>query len=138
MNKRQDVIAYLRTATDDEAGIIRQQRLIQEFCNAENLDLIRTFSDLGVSGNDEERKGWKDLMTFITNGETKIHQVIVTDLARIGSDIEKVLRLSGELEASGVKITPMNDVQNVVMDLYKIIRSSPPSNKKPKSIKRRR
>ncbi|MDN3586075.1 recombinase family protein [Pedobacter aquatilis] len=94
-------IAYIRTATDDEgyhleAGSFPQDKTIENYCYVNNIELIKCFHDVGVSGSDFERKEWLELEKFLTLNSVDL--LIVTDYDRIGRDIPIVHEKMAEIE----------------------------------------
>lgn len=63
-------VAYIRTATKDqgyqlEAGSFPQDKTIENYCYVNNIELLQSFHDVGVSGADFERDGWMELEAFL-------------------------------------------------------------------------
>ncbi|MCY1534118.1 hypothetical protein D9M68_694770 [compost metagenome] len=94
-------IAYIRTATNDqdyqlEAGSFPQDKTIENYCYVNNIELVQPFHDVGVSGSDFKRKGWKELENFLSFNLVDL--LIVTDYDRIGRDISSVKAKIAEIE----------------------------------------
>ncbi|RWU10666.1 recombinase family protein [Pedobacter chitinilyticus] len=95
-------IAYIRSATNDkdyqlEAGSFPQDKTIENYCYINNIELLQSFYDVGVSGSDFKRKGWVELEDFLLHNSVDL--LIVTDYYdRIGSDIPAVKAKIAEIE----------------------------------------
>jgi len=79
------VVAYIRTGKDDNGEEQRQK--ITEFCEKENLELVRIISDIGVSGLDPNRKGLNEMLRFLEDKKNDVASVIVTDFSKLSMDM---------------------------------------------------
>jgi DNA invertase Pin-like site-specific DNA recombinase len=84
---------YSRLSRDDEMqgesnSITNQKKILEDFAKRNGFDRFRHFSDDGVSGTTFERKGFKEMIAEIENGN--ISAVIVKDMSRLGRDYLQV------------------------------------------------
>lgn len=98
------VFGYVRVSTETQAksgyGADSQEQAIHDYCKKNNLELVRVFKDLGVSGTVVDRDGLTDLIGSF-NG---INRVVVLNTSRLWrSDTAKVL-IKRELEKLNVDI----------------------------------
>ncbi len=81
---------YLRLSIEEanngESGsIINQRNIIQQYCEDNNITIVREFVDDGFSGSNFERPGFKSLLAHIDTGV--VNTVITKDLSRLGRDM---------------------------------------------------
>lgn len=98
------VFGYVRVSTETQEksgyGAEAQEHAIIEYCIENNLDLIRIFYDLGVTGTVIERDGLTDLIANI-NG---VRKLVVLNTSRLWrSDTVRVL-IKYQLEKIGADI----------------------------------
>ena len=96
-----NVLGYVRVSTENQAkegySLEQQKWEIENYCEENNFNLIKTYEDSGVSGAnaDEEelsidRDGLQDVISFIKNNDIKY--VIVLNTSRLWrSDMVKML-----------------------------------------------
>jgi DNA invertase Pin-like site-specific DNA recombinase len=94
-------IAYIRMASNDQAdqyevGNFPQEKTIKNYCYLNNIIFLETFYDVGVSGSNFDREGWRQMEAFL--GEYAVDLVIVTDYNRISRDIQMVQAKMAEIE----------------------------------------
>lgn len=81
-------LAYARCSIDKEGsfGMESQIDQIQQFSNKSNFEIIQFFQEEGVSGVDDNRKGWNELTKFLKEN-TDIKSVIILRLDRLARDL---------------------------------------------------
>lgn len=82
--------SYLRLSNDEkkegESSSISGQRLIiEDYCRAHGITLVREFVDDGYSGGNFDRPGFKSMISQLKDGKVKL--VITKDLSRLGRDM---------------------------------------------------
>lgn len=112
-NRKVNVYGYTRVSTEGQAkqgySLSEQRAEIEKFCLDNDFNLIKTFSDEGVSGakadEDEmciEREGLMDMLASLKNRE--ISYIIVLNTNRLWrSDLVKII-IHRELKKYGVDI----------------------------------
>lgn len=99
-------VAYCRVSTDnqkDEGTIGLQVDAIKDYCKTNNIDLIETFSDEGVSGGLEDRPALADLFDYIEQTDG-IKAVVIYKLDRLARDLIIQENLIKDFEKRGVKL----------------------------------
>ena len=77
---------YARVSIPEER-IENQIRAIEEFCRANNIELLKVFTDIGVSGSKPalERDGFRQLLDAARLLD--VRTIVVYDLTRLGRDL---------------------------------------------------
>lgn len=99
-------VAYCRVSTDnqkDEGTIGLQVDAIAEYCKANNIELINTFSDEGVSGGLEDRPALADLFDYLDEADD-IKAVVIYKLDRLARDLIIQENLIKDFEKKAVKL----------------------------------
>lgn len=75
-----------------------------EFCEKENLELVRIISDIGASGLDTNRKGLNEMLSFLEDKEDDLASVIVTDFSKLSRSMPHSLVINEFLLALIISI----------------------------------
>ena len=114
-------VRYASAAIEDKQRVANdpQGTVIKTYCNANNIELLEIFYDIGVSGSDFERSGWKDMEEYISGRKGEVAYLIVKDYHRIGRNVIAVAQKVTILELDfGIKILPL--LTNFLPDLPSI------------------
>lgn len=84
---------YLRLSVEEanngESGSITNQRnIIRQYCEDNNIKIVKEFVDDGFSGSNFERPGFKSLLKHIETG--LVNMVITKDLSRLGRSMTEL------------------------------------------------
>jgi len=79
-------LGYARVSVESE-NIENQVEAIKDFCRANGLDLLKVFTDVGVSGSKPafEREGFKQLIEV--SKLLGVKTIVIYDLTRLGRDL---------------------------------------------------
>jgi len=96
-------LGYARVSIPEEK-IENQIQAIEEFCKAINLELIKVFQDIGVSGSKPalERPGFKQLMEAAKLLDIKT--IVIYDLTRLGRDLFDLIETYRKLLSEGFNV----------------------------------
>jgi len=108
------IIGYCRVSTNNqkkEGTISIQKQEIVEYCKKNNLELVKIFSDNGVSGTKEleNRPGLASLILFLE--KNKINKVLIYKLDRLARDLyiqEHIIRKLKDLKVELISIKEPN------------------------------
>lgn len=91
-------------------SIQNQMDLLTEYIqkHKQELDLVKTYSDNGITGTSFERLGWNQMMEDIRAG--RIDSILVKDLSRIGRNyIETGTYLEHIFPSLGIRVIAVNE-----------------------------
>lgn len=111
---KEKIIGYCRVSTKNqkkEGTISIQIKTINEYAKKYNLEIVKIFTDNGVSGTKEleNRPGLASLILFLEN--TEIKKVVITKLDRLARDLyiqEHIIRKLLDLEVNIISIAEPN------------------------------
>lgn len=82
------VFGYIRVSTDMQAekgyGAETQAKEIEDYCNSKNLDLVKIFDDLGISGTEVDRAGLKSMIDAVCQND--VEKIVVKNTSRLWRD----------------------------------------------------
>ena len=89
---RRIAFAYLRLSNEEaaegESSSIKSQRMIiQDYCERNEILLVRVFIDDGWSGGNFDRPAFQEMIALLEQGKANI--VITKDLSRLGRDMRE-------------------------------------------------
>lgn len=117
--KTMKAAAYSRVSTllgqDPELQLIH----IREYCRSRGIELVKEFTDAGVSGNREKRPGLDAMLTLAKQG--KIDVIIISALDRIGRNATHFLRLIQQLDACNVRIISLRENLDFTLPASRIV-----------------
>lgn len=96
-------IAYLRVSSDKQANegysLENQKARIESYCNIYNLEIIKTISD-EVSGKNQNREGFKELMNMVSNKECEA--IVVYSISRFARNSRDTLNCLHAMKENNV------------------------------------
>jgi len=106
-------VSYQRVSTDEQTrhgqGLDIQEKEIKDYCKKNNIELLESFVDRGISGANDisKRKGLNDMIQYCKTH--KVHQVIVTKMDRLARDTYIQLWVEKELKIYDVQIISVSE-----------------------------
>lgn len=79
-------VSSIGQSKEDKDGYIRQETLISEYCQSNNIELVSFYYD-SVSGTIEERKSLTEMLYSIEKNGHNIKTIIVENLSRLSRDL---------------------------------------------------
>ena len=112
--ERKKVVGYKRVSSEsqmDNTSIEDQENRIKMYCELHNYELVKIYSDEGISGSKTEiRDGYNEMIKFATNKENKISAVIANKIDRIHRSGKNLLIMVEDvLEPSGVAFVSITE-----------------------------
>ena len=93
-------VAYLRTAileNGDFSKIQQQKQEVEKYCIENGLSLKKVFWDVG-SGANFNRKGWNDLVEYISSSNGAINFILSTEPSRICRNLPLFIQETDKLK----------------------------------------
>lgn len=90
--KARCAFAYYRLSREEaqrgeSASISNQRKLVESYCQQNEIVIVRSFVDDGWSGGNFERPGFQEMMRALQSGSANM--VITKDLSRLGRDMRE-------------------------------------------------
>jgi len=97
---------YMRCSTREQT-IDSQRPIIEDYCLRNNLEIVKTYIDLGVSGTKDSRP---ELDKMLNDMRQKHFEVVVCfKLDRLGRSLKNLINLLGEFKNRGVRLVAVSD-----------------------------
>ena len=108
---KEKVVLYLRLSQEDgddeSSSITNQRKILMEYAKQNNMEVVDTYIDDGVSGYSMNRPAFNRLKKDLNDG--KINTIIVKDLSRLGRHNVKVQLFLENLIEDGKRIIAIGD-----------------------------
>ena len=103
-----NAVGYIRVSTEEQAkegiSLNNQEAKIKAYCESQDWELVRVFSDEGSSGKDMRREGLKELLSFVEDDHVGVVVVYKTDrLTRKQRHLYQLLEDTFEKRGIGFK-----------------------------------
>ncbi|MGZ4100093.1 MAG: recombinase family protein, partial [Bacteroidia bacterium] len=107
-------VIYMRTASVEQNGhntIKSQEKALEKYCRQNKIKIVNRFKDIGESGSDFKRGGWKGLMKEVKKSKGKINLILVTNYNRFSRSFSASLKMLRKIEKASAKVllTETND-----------------------------
>jgi len=109
--KTKKVVLYLRISLSNSSqDTDRQLNDLTDYCNKNNFEIVEVFSD-SISGktNITQRKGLTDLFNFVSDTSNNIDGVCITELSRLGRDLQSSVKLIDDLTKMKIFVYSQSD-----------------------------
>ncbi len=114
------VAIYYRVSTSDKQSIAMQQKANREYCDRENIEIYKEYSDVGISGAKESRPNFDKLLFDMRS--KLFDTIVVYELSRFGRSLPHLVKLFEELKKRSVKFIsvsePMFDTSRAEGELF--------------------
>jgi len=114
-NQTRHALAYIRVSTEDE-NPENQLQAILDFAAANGFEIVKVFSDIGISGGEEAFKRPQFAAMYQYAKNNGVRTIIVYDLSRLGRDIFDVLQTYKTLLEDGFNILFVKNPELNVLD----------------------
>ena len=113
MAKQLRAFGYARVSSDEEDGnnasIDSQVEAIRNWCERENIELVRTFEEPNVSGRKLVRKQFDRMISEATSAGHPVDMIFVYALSRFARRLITQLNTEAKLELAGVKLVSLTE-----------------------------
>jgi DNA invertase Pin-like site-specific DNA recombinase len=104
------VAIYCRVSTKDKQDITTQHSYLDAYAKRMELDIYRTYSDIGASGKKESRPDFDIMLTDMREG--KFNAILVYKLDRIGRSLSHLLKLFEEFKKKDIAFISATETIN--------------------------
>ena len=105
------IYGYVRVSTEiqkeKDNSIKNQISHIKDYCDRYELELVKIFSDNGISGLKKNRDGLMDLFNNLK--KDKIDCLVVYSLSRLGRKLTDVIEFVNTLSKNGIKFISLKE-----------------------------
>src|SRR6056297_1409275 len=106
-----DVYGYARVSTEEQvkSGSLNQQiDKIEDYCHRSDHQIVKLFTDAGVSAI-KERPKFEKMMETIANGNDEIDGIVVTKLDRFGRSVKDLVINMETLQEESIDFISIGD-----------------------------
>jgi len=108
MTKQLKIGLYARVSKQDQ-NLQTQLVALKDYCQRENLEIIKEYLDNGISGATDNRPAFNQMLEDMRTG--KINCIVVYKLDRIGRSLQHLLNLFEEFKNRGIEFISLT--QNI-------------------------
>ncbi len=101
---------YIRTASKnsrDEDSIELQKKQCQSYARKHNFRILKTFYDIGVSGQTLNRKGLRDLIARCDI--QSVDAILVPNIGGISRNVADMVKMYGIFSKNGIEIVSIHE-----------------------------
>lgn len=105
-------VAYIRVSSEDQVknlSLDTQEDACADYCDKNNLRLVRVFREEGKSAKNLDRPELKSLLRYCRRKASAITHVVVYDLKRFSRDIIGHYGIRGQLRTMGITLRSVTD-----------------------------
>jgi len=126
-NTIQKAVIYLRVASFEppqsnvksDTVLATKESRCREFIKSKGYDLDTIFYDIGVSGNQPDRAGFKDMVNYLNTHKKEGRIVIVDDINNLARNALVYFELRSAIEVANAKLeSPVFEVDDCAMTLH--------------------
>ena len=137
-------VIYTRVSTEmqPQSALDSQEAVACEFAKCNNIDIIKVFSDKGISGTTDNRPNFQEMIKYVENQNNDIQLIIVYKLDRLFRQeqlfnvYEYRLNKCGVFVLSATEETYKNDIGSRVLKAVTLINNEFEANKIRENVKR--
>ena len=137
-------VIYTRVSTEmqPKSALDSQEAVACEFAECNNIDVIKVFSDKGISGTTDNRPNFQEMIKYVENQDNDIQLIIVYKLDRLFRHeqlfnvYEYRLNKCGVFVLSATEETYKNDIGSRVLKAVTLINNEFEAKKIRENVKR--
>ncbi len=92
---------YFRVSTRDKQSIGMQEKAVRDYCEREEIEIVKEYSDKGISGAKGSRPGFDRMLQDMR--DKKFNCVVVYKLDRIGRSLPHLVKLFEEFDKKNIQ-----------------------------------
>jgi len=93
--------AYYRVSTrDKEQNPEMQKKVVEDYCEHKNIQIVKEYTDDGVSGSKASRPAWDELLADMRDG--KFEGIVCYKMDRIGRSFTHLVKLFEEFDSKKI------------------------------------
>lgn len=122
-NNIKNAVAYIRVSTNlqiDGFSLDGQLKEIQDYCNKNNINLVRYYKDAGISGTSIENRTEFQRMLHDISKDKNINTIIVWKLSRLSRSMTDLTNTISFLEKHNVNLICINPGIDISSSMGKI------------------
>lgn len=101
------VAIYCRVASKNRVEIKKQKEILKNYCNENNYEIYKIYTDNGYSGIDDNRPNYNKLLNDLK--KNIFDTIIVRDMSRLGRSIIKLEKVIKLLENNNCNLICLNE-----------------------------
>lgn len=105
---------------EDKESILYQEKVMEEYCERNNIEIVRQFSDIGYSGKTIQRPELLEMLELIESEEVEIDVLLFYTVDRLGRDFRNNISLILEVSKKVKEVVFVNEGMTNTYEYFKM------------------